>query len=152
MNEANFEGLSRSQQTATDSLLAIPTALLTSSELLIALTAEAARDDLADCATALSALSGVASPTGVLGIYSDLSGPMLDKALNHGRTLLDIITQTQLVVGRLMVDACRMPELEDLYVPIASPWPAIVAGHIQTSPSKKSHSDQPKAVAARRSA
>lgn len=152
MNQADFKALSRIQATAIDSLLAIPQLCLSTSESLVALNVSAARDALADSATLVRVLAGVASAPGLREISCDLSGPMLDKVLAYGCTLLDILGQTQDDLARLMIDACRVPDLPSLQLPIASPWPAILAGLATTSPPTEAHGDGAHPLVARRSA
>lgn len=149
MYQADFTALSDLQETVLDTSLAVSHLWLTSSERMLALTAAATRDAIADSATVIRAFAGLASVAPLREIWGDLSGPMLERAITYGRGMRDIATQTQDEFARVAVDAWRVPSLSG---PLASPWPGILADVFTTTPARETQSERPRPELDRRSA
>lgn len=149
MLQADFTALSDLQETVLDTSLAVSHLWLTSSERMVALTAESMRDAIADSSTVIRAFAGSASVAPLGEIWGDLSGPMLERAITYGRGMRDIATQTQDEFTRVAVDAWRTPSLSS---PLASPWPGILADIFKSTPARETQNERPRPELDRRSA
>lgn len=149
MYQADFTALPDVHETVLDTSAAVSNLWFTSSERMLALTAESLQDAVTDSATAVRAFAGIATMAPLREIWGDLSSSMVEKAIAYGRGMRDIAIQIQDEFARVAVDAWRVPVLAS---PSASPWPGILADALVRKPTKESQSEPARAASDRRSA
>ena len=91
----NPEQFAAANKAAVDSLLSVANTALASAERIANLNLETARVAFEESAASTKALLGAKNVQEALSIQASLAQPNLDKAVAYGRSMVDISTQTQ---------------------------------------------------------
>ncbi|WP_323001346.1 phasin family protein [Denitromonas sp.] len=94
---------------AVDAFLALSSVYWTSVEDISALNLKTARETLDDYASAAKALSAPVSGKDYSKVLSGLGQPMYEKALDHSRSMRDIMTRTQREMSAVLTKQLARP-------------------------------------------
>jgi phasin family protein len=102
MTIINNEQLAAANKATVDSLLAVANTALASAERIAALNLDTARSALSDTASGVQSVMGAKDPQAALAAQSALAQPAVEKAVAYGRSVVEITTQTQQELAKMV--------------------------------------------------
>lgn len=102
MTIINNEQLAAANKATVDSLLAVANTALASAERIAALNLDTARSALSDTASGVQSVIGAKDPQAALAAQSALAQPAVEKAVAYGRSVVEITTQTQQELAKMV--------------------------------------------------
>ncbi len=98
----NTEQFAAANKATVDSLLAVANTALASAERIAALNLNTARATLEDTASGVQTVLGAKNPQEALAAQSALTQPAVEKAVAYGRSVVEITTQTQQELAKMV--------------------------------------------------
>lgn len=98
----NTEQFAAANRATVDSLLAVANSALASAERIAALNLNTARASLEDTAAGVQSVIGAKDPQAALAAQAALAQPAVDKAVAYTRSMVEISTQTQQELAKMV--------------------------------------------------